>query len=146
MTNRSGIRQAAAKDRRLQFTALFHHITPYLLKDCFFQLKRKTAAGIDGVTWQTYQRDLDNRLASLHERLHRGGYRPRAARRIMIPKADGGERPISVRKGGRESRRRLRFLDLLISAVNEFCFQRMKETLGHCIIPAIPFAAHLQIN
>ena len=25
-----------------------------------------------------------------------GSYRPRAARRIMIPKADGGERPISV--------------------------------------------------
>ena len=96
MTNLSGIRQAAAKDRRLQFTALFHHITPYLLKDSFFQLKRKTAAGIDGVTWQTYQRDLDNRLASLHERLHKESYRPRAARRIMIPKADGGERPISV--------------------------------------------------
>ncbi|WBA80999.1 hypothetical protein [Endozoicomonas sp. GU-1] len=64
MSNLLGIRQAAAKDRRLQFTALFHHITPYLLKDCFFQLKRRSAAGVDGVTWQTYQRDLDNRLAS----------------------------------------------------------------------------------
>ena len=41
MSNLLGIRQAAAKDRRLQFTALFHHITPYLLKDSFFQLKRK---------------------------------------------------------------------------------------------------------
>ncbi len=78
MSNLLGIRQAAAKDRRLQFTALFHHITPYLLKDSFFQLKRKSAAGVDGVTWQTYQRDLDNRLKSLHERLHRGSYRPMA--------------------------------------------------------------------
>ena len=69
MTNLSDIRQGAAKDRRLQFTAWFHHITPYLLKDSFFQLKRKSAAGVDGVTWQAYQRDLDNRLASLHERL-----------------------------------------------------------------------------
>ena len=67
MSNLSGIRQAAAKDRRLQFTALFHHITLYLLKDSFFQLKRKSAAGVDGVTWQAYQRDLDDRLASLHE-------------------------------------------------------------------------------
>lgn len=96
MSNLLGIRQAAAKDRRLQFTALFHHITPYLLKDSFFQLKRKSAAGADGVTWHNYQQDLDNRLKSLHERLHRRSYRPRAARRIMIPKADGGERPISV--------------------------------------------------
>lgn len=96
MSNLLGIRQAAARDSCLQFTALFHHITPYLLKDSFFQLKRKSTAGADGATWQTYQQDLDNRLKSLNERLHRGSYRPRPARRIMIPKADGGERPISV--------------------------------------------------
>ncbi|WP_257267156.1 hypothetical protein [Endozoicomonas sp. ONNA2] len=72
MSNLLGIRQAAAKDRRLQVTALFHHITPYLLKDCFFQLKRRSTAGVDGVTWQTCQRDLDNRLASLHERFDGG--------------------------------------------------------------------------
>ncbi len=34
------------------------------------------------------------------------------------------------------------FPGLKILMMNEFCFQRVKEALGHCIIPAISFAAH----
>ena len=44
-SNLLGIRQAAAKDSRLQFTALFHHLTLSLLRESFFQLKRNSAAG-----------------------------------------------------------------------------------------------------
>lgn len=95
-SNLLSIRQAAARDSRMQFTALFHHITLSLLKDSFFQLKRNSAAGADGVTWQSYQQDLDTRLKSLHERVHKGSYRPRPARRVFIPKADGSERPLSI--------------------------------------------------
>ena len=95
-SNLLGIRQAAAKDSRLQFTALFHHLTLNLLKESFFQLKRNSAAGIDGVTWQSYQQELDARLKALHERVHNGSYRPRPARRVFIPKADGSERPLSI--------------------------------------------------
>ncbi len=95
-SNLLGIRQAAAKDSRLQFTALFHHLTLSLLRDSFFQLKRNSAAGADGVTWQSYQQDLEIRLKSLHERVHKGSYRPRPARRVFIPKADGSERPLSI--------------------------------------------------
>ena len=54
-SNLPGIRQAAAKDSRLQFTALFHHLTLNLLKESFFQLKRNASAGVDGVTWRSYQ-------------------------------------------------------------------------------------------
>ncbi len=95
-SNLLGIRQAAAKDSRLQFTALFHHLTLNLLRDSFFQLKRNSAAGADGVTWQSYQQGLENRLKSLHERVHKGSYRPCPARRVFILKADGSERPLSI--------------------------------------------------
>ncbi len=95
-SNLLGIRQAAAKDSRLQFTALFHHLTLNLLRDSFFQLKRNSAAGADGVTWQSYQQGLENRLKSLHERVHKGSYRPCPARRVFILKADGSERPLST--------------------------------------------------
>ena len=44
-SNLLGIRQAAVKDSRLQFTALFHHLTLSLLRESFFQLKRNSAAG-----------------------------------------------------------------------------------------------------
>ena len=51
---------------------------------------------MDGITWETYQQDLDVRLTNLHQRIHKGSYRPRPARRIFIPKADGSERPLSI--------------------------------------------------
>ena len=91
-----GVRQAAAKDSRLQFTSLFHHITPKLLYDSFFQLKRRSAPGADGMTWHQYRQGLEDRLIQLHHRLHKGSYRPRPALRVFIPKADGAERPLSI--------------------------------------------------
>jgi len=49
------IREAAQRDKRLRFTALHHHLTFDLLRWSFFQLKRKAAAGADGVTWDQYE-------------------------------------------------------------------------------------------
>jgi hypothetical protein len=40
-----GVRIAARGNKRLQFTALLHHITPSLLVDSFYALQRKAAAG-----------------------------------------------------------------------------------------------------
>ena len=39
---------------------------------------------------------LKERLRDLCERVHRGGYRPQPVRRVYIPKAGGGQRPIGV--------------------------------------------------
>ena len=36
--------------KKVQFTALMHHITPQLLIDSFKKLKKSAAAGVDGVT------------------------------------------------------------------------------------------------
>jgi hypothetical protein len=80
----------------VRFTALLHHITIDLLKRRYIALKRDAAPGIDGVTWRTYGENLDEKLKDLHERIHRGSYRARPARRTYIPKADGTQRPLSV--------------------------------------------------
>jgi hypothetical protein len=53
-----GVRKAARRNRRLQFTALWHHITPPLLVDSFYSLQRDAAAGVDGVTWREYEKTL----------------------------------------------------------------------------------------
>jgi RNA-directed DNA polymerase len=58
--------------------------------------KRKAAPGVDGVTWQDYEAQLEPRLADLHGRVHRGAYRPQPSRRTYIPKADGRQRPLAV--------------------------------------------------
>jgi group II intron reverse transcriptase/maturase len=62
----------------------------------FFALKRQAAPGVDGMTWQTYEADLDRRIEDLHERVHRGAYRALPARRGFIPKADGSRRPLAI--------------------------------------------------
>ncbi len=63
------VREAARRDKRLQFTALLHHVTVPLLLDSFFALKRDAAPGVDGVTWKGYETDLDKRLEDLHRRV-----------------------------------------------------------------------------
>jgi RNA-directed DNA polymerase len=37
----------------------------------FYALKRKAAPGVDGVTWQDYETELEPRLEDLHRRVHR---------------------------------------------------------------------------
>jgi RNA-directed DNA polymerase len=70
-----GVREAARRDKKIRFTALLHHVTVPLLRECFCALQRQAAPGVDGVIWRQYEQDLENRLADLHGRIHRGTYR-----------------------------------------------------------------------
>ena len=90
------VRQAAQARKDVRFSALLHHIDVELLEQSYFVLKRKAAPGIDGVRWQAYGEGLNESLKDLHQRIHRGSYRAKPARRTMIPKADGTERPLSI--------------------------------------------------
>jgi RNA-directed DNA polymerase len=90
------VRRAARQSKSVRFTALLHHITIDLLKQSYLSLERDSASGIDGVTWQTYGENLEEKLKELHDKVHRGSYRARPARRTYIPKADGSKRPLSI--------------------------------------------------
>ena len=48
------------------------------------------------MTWQEYETGLEDRLADLHSRVHRGAYRAQPSRRVYIPKADGRQRPLGI--------------------------------------------------
>src|ERR1017187_6160769 len=90
------IRKVARERKKERFTALLHHISVDWLCEAFFELKRDAAPGVDGLTWQTYEADLDRNLTDLHERVHREAYRALPSRRTYIPKADGKQRPLAV--------------------------------------------------
>jgi len=91
------VRQAAAKDKKLRFTALMHHIyNPDTLREAYFGLKRDAAPGVDGQTWQHYGENLEDNLPDLSQRLKRGAYRAKPTRRAYIPKTDGRLRPLGV--------------------------------------------------
>jgi len=91
-----GVRQAARERKQERFTALLHHLTVQLLRDSYYALKRNAAPGVDGVTWSEYENGLEDRLADLHGRVHRGAYRAQPSRRVYIPKADGRQRPLGI--------------------------------------------------
>ena len=89
------IRQAA-KDRKKKFTSLLHHIDPPMLRTAFYALSRNAAPGVDGVTWEDYEKDLDRRIEELHGRVQSGAYRALPSRRRFILKSDGSKRPLAV--------------------------------------------------
>jgi group II intron reverse transcriptase/maturase len=92
----ASVRKAARKDKKVWFTALLHHLTVDRLRESFYALKRKAAPGVDGVSWQEYKPDLQERLIDLHSRVHRGTYRAKPSRRVYIEKADGRQRPLGI--------------------------------------------------
>ena len=70
------VRHAARQGKKARFTALLHQVNAVTLRLVFYALKRKAAPGVDGVTWQDYEAEIEPRLEDLHGRVHRGAYRP----------------------------------------------------------------------
>jgi RNA-directed DNA polymerase len=90
------VRQAAKERKKERFTALLHHVDVDLLRLSLYALKRQAAPGVDGVTWQDYEADLESNLQDLHARVHRGAYRAQPSRRKYILKSDGRQRPLGI--------------------------------------------------
>ena len=91
------IRQAACRDKKMQFTSLWHDVyNIHRLRQAYFSLKRNAAPGVDGLTWRQYGENLEDNLRELSEQLKRGAYRAKPVRRTYIPKADGRQRPLGV--------------------------------------------------
>jgi group II intron reverse transcriptase/maturase len=76
--------------------ALMHHLSEANLKRAFRELKGSKARGIDQVSKQAYQRDLDTNIHTLWDCMYRGGWRPQPSREVLIPKPRGGKRPLAV--------------------------------------------------
>jgi RNA-directed DNA polymerase len=76
--------------------ALMHHLNPGNLRRAFRELDGSKAVGIDRVTKRQYAEHLDGNIAALHGALRGGGWRPKPSRQVLIPKPQGGMRPLAV--------------------------------------------------
>jgi RNA-directed DNA polymerase len=94
--NLARVNEAARKNKSTRFTALLHHVDVGALERAFRRLKRSAAPGVDGETVASYEQELAHNLQRLHAQVHLGRYRPQPVRRVYIPKADGGQRPLGV--------------------------------------------------
>lgn len=58
--------------------------------------ERKGSAGVDEQSIADFEKDVKNNLYKLWNRLSSGSYFPPAVKRVEIPKADGGVRPLGI--------------------------------------------------
>jgi RNA-directed DNA polymerase len=54
------------------------------------------AAGVDGQTIESFDRNVKDNLYKLWNRMSSGSYFPQAVRRVDIPKKSGGTRPLGI--------------------------------------------------
>src|SRR4029079_16253924 len=58
--------------------------------------KNNGSPGVDGITIDRYEKDVEANLGRLSEKLRTGDYRPKAIRRTHIRKPDGTMRPLGI--------------------------------------------------
>ena len=90
------IAEQAVQNPEMQFTTLAHLIDEEFLREAFGYIKKKAAAGVDGVTAKEYAEDLDANIADLYVRMRSGCYKAPPVRRIWLEKDDGKRRPIGI--------------------------------------------------
>ena len=91
-----GLRDKAQREPKHRFRSLYREINLPMLYESFHELKRKAAPGVDGLTVELYEEDLDSNLRALLERLVNKTYRALHVRRKYIPKGQGKTRPLGI--------------------------------------------------
>jgi len=90
------ITMRAEQDPGETFNNLFSLLTYELLWHAFRKLRRGKAPGVDGVTVDQYEENLQANLRDLEARLHSQRYRPQPSERRDIPKGNGKTRPLGI--------------------------------------------------
>ena len=85
------IAKANRTDRKVQNLAAY--INADTLRAIHKTMDRKKAYGIDKVTKEDYEKNLEENLANLVKRMKNGSYRPNPTRRVYIPKETPFNKP-----------------------------------------------------
>jgi len=96
---RTSLRGIANKARRLKkyrFTNLYTMLNEINLVDSWRYIKKNVADGVDKVSAREFEKDLQNNVKSLVERLKRKSYRAKLVKRQYIPKGKGKLRPLGI--------------------------------------------------
>jgi RNA-directed DNA polymerase len=76
---------------------LAHLIEEEALRQAHQEMDGKKTAGIDGVTKQSYQSNLEQNISGLVSRMKKGSYHPHSARRVYIDKPGSNKkRPLGI--------------------------------------------------
>ena len=90
------IAEISANSPRPEFTSLYHLINKEMLLQCHKELDGNKAVGVDEITKKEYERNLEQNIDDLVERLKRKSYKPQPSIRVYIPKSNGKLRPLGI--------------------------------------------------
>ncbi len=80
-----------------KFTSLMHLLTEEYLVECYKELKRGKAAGVDGITKESYtDESIKQAIKETVADIKGKRYKPQPARRVFIMKANGKQRPLGI--------------------------------------------------
>ena len=97
-TKQERIATLAKQSPQMAFTSLAYLMDIDWLKEAYRRTRKDGAVGVDGVTAEEYEQDLEGNLQSLLDRAKSGTYKAPPVRRVHIPK--GGSttetRPLGI--------------------------------------------------
>jgi len=99
LTLQEKLYQKAKQERGYKFYVLYDKMfIPYMLREAWKSVRANGGApGVDRLTIAEIEtRGVESYLNELGEELRKQLYEPQAVKRVMIPKANGGERPLGI--------------------------------------------------
>ncbi len=93
-TQQQDIRILSEKHSKLE--TLINRVNCETLKAKHRKQNARKATGVDRVTKEQYEENLDENIRNLVERMKKFSYRPQPVRRVEIPKANGKTRPLGI--------------------------------------------------
>lgn len=93
-TKRAEISYILSKYGRVE--NLISYVNAETLKAKHMQMPKGKASGVDRITWEEYDENLDKNIEALMAKMKQFSYRPQPARRVYIPKANGKLRPLGI--------------------------------------------------
>jgi len=95
-TSLRGIAIKAGANGKHRFQNLYRYLNAPFLHACWRGLNKHAASGVDKVTAQAYEKNLEANIQGLAERLKTRRYRAKLIRRCYIPKENGKKRPLGI--------------------------------------------------
>jgi len=90
------VMERAKRDPEVRFLSLAHLLDEELLTRAYHRLRKKAAAGVDGITKDEYGVDLASHISDLYSRLRGKRWRHQQILRVHIPKEKGKTRAIGL--------------------------------------------------
>ena len=97
-TKQERIAELAKQSPQMAFTSLAYLMDIEWLREAYRRTRKDGAVGVDGVTAEEYEQDLEGNLQRLLDRAKSGTYHAPPVRRVYIPKGDSTTetRPLGI--------------------------------------------------